>query len=140
MADKKKDWNDLFILYDKENNGKISTKQLPKFCAACGIVVEKRDMMAAVSKFDKDNGGLVSFDDFWNTFSEKEVITKEQIADAFKTFDKEGFVNQEELKYVMTNLGEKITEPEADKFFTYFKVENGKVDYKSFLKDHGIEV
>ena len=40
----------------------------------------------------------------------------------------------------MTNLGDKVSEAEAEKFFTNFKIdENGNIDYKEFLNKYGIQ-
>ena len=93
-----------------------------------------------INKYDKEGNGELSFDDFWNSFNQYNVITNEEISNAFKVFDKDGKLNKEELKYVMTNLGDKVSEAEAEKFFTNFKIdENGNIDYKEFLSKYGIQ-
>ena len=138
--EKKNNWNDLFLLYDKEQKGKIYTKQLAKLCSSAGIIVERKDLLDVINKYDKEANGELSFDDFWNSFSKYSVITNEEILNAFKVFDKDGKLNKEELKYVMTNLGNKVSEAEAEKFFTNFKIdENGNIDYKEFLNKYGIQ-
>ena len=67
------------------------------------------------------------------------MISNEEIIDAFKAFDKNGKISKEELKYVMTNLGDKIKEEDADKLLSNFKMdEQGNLDYKEFLSKYGI--
>lgn len=42
--------------------------------------------------------------------------TEEEIREAFKVFDKDGngFISAAELRHVMTNLGEKLTDEEVN--------------------------
>jgi len=44
----------------------------------------------------------------------KDTDSEEEILEAFKVFDRDGngFITPDELKHVMTNLGEKLTEEE----------------------------
>jgi Ca2+-binding EF-hand superfamily protein len=46
----------------------------------------------------------------------KDADHEEELREAFKVFDKDGngFVSAAELKHVMTNLGEKLTDEEVD--------------------------
>ena len=46
----------------------------------------------------------------------KDSDSEQRIAEAFKVFDKEGhgYVSAVELRHVLTNMGEKLTEAEAD--------------------------
>jgi hypothetical protein len=46
----------------------------------------------------------------------KDTDSEEEILEAFKVFDKDGngFISAAELRHVMTNLGEKLTDEEVD--------------------------
>ena len=46
----------------------------------------------------------------------QDTDTEEEIREAFKVFDKDGngFISAAELRHVMTNLGEKLTDEEVD--------------------------
>lgn len=139
--EKKKNLNDLFLLYDKERKGKIYTKQLAKFASSAGLVVERKDLNEIINKYDKDCNGEMTFDDVYNSLSKYNVLTDEEIVNAFKVFDKDGTISKEELKYVMTNLGDKITEAEAEKLFSNFKIDNnGNINYKDFLSTYNIQI
>ena len=83
----------------------------------------------------------MTFDDVYNSLSKYNVLTDEEIVNAFKVFDKDGTISKEELKYVMTNLGDKITEAEAEKLFSNFKIDNnGNINYKDFLNTYNIQI
>ena len=46
----------------------------------------------------------------------KDTDTEEELIEAFKVFDRDGngFISAAELRHVMTNLGEKLTDEEVD--------------------------
>ena len=46
----------------------------------------------------------------------KDTDTEEELVEAFKVFDRDGngYISAAELRHVMTNLGEKLTEEEVD--------------------------
>jgi Ca2+-binding EF-hand superfamily protein len=46
----------------------------------------------------------------------KNVTTEDEVKDAFRVFDKEGngYIGVVELRHVLTNLGEKLTDREVD--------------------------
>ena len=55
------------------------------------------------------------------------------IRDAFQTFDRDGngLINATELRHVMTNIGEKLTEQEVDEMIREFEVDReGNVSYE----------
>ena len=76
----------------------------------------------------------------WQNFKDCKVITDQEIIEAFKAFDKDGKINKEELKYVMTNLGDKIKDEEAEKLLSKFQIdEKGNLDNEEFLSEYIIE-
>ena len=57
--------------------------------------------------------------------------------EAFKVFDKDGngFISAAELRHVMTNLGEKLTEDEVDEMIKEADFDgDGQVNYDEFVK------
>jgi len=66
-----------------------------------------------------DGSGTIGFPKFLDLMMARKVKdtnSEEEIKEAFKIFDKEGngFIPAAELRHVMTNLGEKLTEKEVD--------------------------
>lgn len=61
---------------------------------------------------------------------------KQEVIDAFKGFDKgnTGFISAAELRNILTNLGEKISEDEVDEMINEADVDrNGQIDYVKFV-------
>ena len=132
-------WKEIFVLFDKDFNGKINVNLLPKYLNSVGVVIEKKDLIEKISEIENENKNFVNFDEIWNMFNEYPIVTNEDIINAFKTFDKNGKINKEELKYFLTNLENKITEEEAEKIFKLFKIENDEIDYQEFLNKYEIK-
>lgn len=63
----------------------------------------------------------------------KETDSEEEIREAFKVFDKDGngFISAAELRHVMTNLGEKLTDEEVDEMIREADIDgDGQVNYE----------
>ena len=91
-------------------------------------------------KKELDSSGSGFFD--WDTFIaflEKnwdDTDVTAQITEAFHVFDEDGSgaISAAELKHVMTNLGEKLTEKEIDSIFLDGDVDGaGQIDYAEFM-------
>jgi len=67
----------------------------------------------------------------------KGTESEEEIKEAFKVFDKDGngFISAAELRHVMTNLGEKLTDTEVDDLIKEADVDgDGQINYEEFVK------
>ena len=138
--EKEEFWREMFVLFDKEDNNYLTLELLKKFLSAVGVLIELKDFYKKIDEFDSEKHRKFTFDMIWQNFKDCKVITDQEIIDAFKAFDKDGKINKEELKYVMTNLGDKIKDEEAEKLLSKFQVdEQGNLDYKEFLSKYGID-
>ena len=67
----------------------------------------------------------------------KDTDSEEELKEAFKVFDKDGngFISASELRHVMTNLGEKLTDEEVDEMIREADVDgDGQINYEEFVK------
>ena len=138
--EKEEFWKEMFVLFDKEDNNYLTLELLKKYLSAVGVLIELKELYKKIDEIDPQKNRKFTFDQIWQNFKDCKVITDQEIVEAFKVFDKEGKINKEELKYVMTNLGDKITEKEAEKLLSNFQVDaQGNLDYKEFLSKYGID-
>ena len=134
-------WKEMFVLFDKEDNNYLTLDLLKKYLSAVGVLIDLKELYKKLEEFDPQKNRQFTFEQIWQNFKDCKVINDEEIIEAFKAFDKDGKINKEELKYVMTNLGDKIKDSEAEKLLSKFQVdEQGNLDYKEFLRKYGIEI
>ena len=132
-------WKEMFLLYDKNDNGYLPLETLKKYLCAVGVLIETKEFNKMIEKIDPEKNWKFSFEVIWENFKDCKIITDDEILNAFKAFDKDGKINKEELKYVMTNLGDKIKDEDAEKLLSNFSVDaQGNMDYKEFLNKYGI--
>ena len=67
----------------------------------------------------------------------KDTDTEEELVEAFKVFDRDGngLISAAELRHVMTNLGEKLTDEEVDEMIREADVDgDGHINYEEFVR------
>ena len=65
----------------------------------------------------------------------KDSDTEEELKEAFRVFDKDGngYISAAELRHVMTNLGEKLTDEEGSLFYLCYLVRNFLICFRKGL-------
>jgi len=84
---------------------------------------------------DADGNGTIDFPEFLSLMARKmkDTDTEEELIEAFKVFDRDGngFISAAELRHVMTNLGEKLTDEEVDEMIREADVDgDGQINYE----------
>ncbi len=79
--------------------------------------------------------GTIDFPEFIAMMARKmdDVETEDEARGAFGVFDKHGngFISVEELKHIMTHLGEKLSEAEADEMVQVADIDgDGQINYE----------
>jgi calmodulin len=88
---------------------------------------------------ETDKNGTIDFPEFLSLMARKmkDTDTEEELIEAFKVFDRDGngFISAAELRHVMTNLGEKLTDEEVDEMIREADVDgDGQINYEEFVK------
>ena len=66
----------------------------------------------------------------------KDTDTESELIEAFKVFDRDGngFISAAELRHVMTNLGEKLSDEEVDEMIREADIDgDGQINYEGFF-------
>ena len=90
-------------------------------------------------QIDSDGNGTIDFPEFLTMMARKmkDTDSEEEILEAFKVFDKDGngFISAAELRHIMANLGEKLTDEEVDEMIREADIDgDGQINYEEFVK------
>lgn len=133
------EFKEAFSLYDKDGNGSITTKELGTVMRSLGQNPTETELQEMINEVDADGNGTIDFPEFLTMVERKMKDTdkEEEIREAFRVFDKDGngYINAAELKHVMTNLGENMTDAEIDSMIAEADLDvDGQVSYEEFVK------
>ncbi|XP_064597281.1 neo-calmodulin-like [Liolophura sinensis] len=129
-----------FELFDKDGNGKITKDELGVVMRSLGQKPSEADLRDIMKEADRDGSGAIEFDEFLNMMEKKyrDLDTEEQeMKNAFRVFDRngDGFISSAELRTVLVNLGEKLTDKQIDDLMREAdKDGDGRISYEEFSK------
>ncbi|GAA6036769.1 hypothetical protein JCM8097_003469 [Rhodosporidiobolus ruineniae] len=128
---------EAFALFDKRGAGTIPAQSLGDVLRALGqnpTQKEVHDLAGSVGGADIDYQTFLQILNRPGGFDP--AGTADEFIRGFQVFDKDGngFIGQGELKYVLTSLGEKLSEQEVDELLKGVNVTaDGNINYVSFV-------
>ncbi|KAI0276256.1 hypothetical protein BGY98DRAFT_919598, partial [Russula aff. rugulosa BPL654] len=140
------EYKEAFALFDKKGTGAVPRETLGDLLRALGqnpTQAEVADIVASAPR--EGNSHLTFFAVDYKTFLTilnrpdgfKPAGTPEEFIRGFQVFDKEGngFIGAGELRYVLTQLGEKMSDEEVDELLKGVQIgADGNVNYESFVR------
>ncbi|XP_030855323.1 calmodulin-like [Strongylocentrotus purpuratus] len=132
------EFKEAFSLFDKDGDGTITTKELGTVMRSLGQNPTEAELQDMINEVDADGNGTIDFPEFLTMMARKmkETDSEEEIREAFRVFDKDGngYISAAELRHVMTNLGEKLTDEEVDEMIREADIDgDGQVNYEEFV-------
>lgn len=124
---------------DRFDTGSITTKELGTVMRSLGQNPTEAELQDMINEVDADGNGTIDFAEFLSLMARKmkDTDSEEELKEAFRVFDKDqnGFISAMELRHVMTNLGEKLTDDEVDEMIREADVDgDGQINYEEFVK------
>ena len=125
-------------MFDKDGDETITNKELGTVMRSLGQNPTEAELQDMINDVDVDGNGTIDFPEFLTIMARKmkDTDSEEEIREAFRVFNKSGngFISGAELKHVMNNLGEKLTDEEIDEMIRESDIDgDGYVNYKEFV-------
>lgn len=127
------------ICQDKDGDGTITSTELGAVMRSLGQQPTEAALKQMISEVDADGSGTIDFAEFLTLMSRKmkSADSQAEILEAFKVFDKDGSgkISADELRQVMNNLGEKLSDEEVSEMIREADTNgDGEIDVKEFVK------
>ena len=100
-----------------------------------GFNPSEEDLKDMIRNVDTNSNGAIDFNEFIDMMVKRGNNVEEDVAHAFKVFDRDGdgLITAEELRLTMNNLGEPITEEEVKAMIAEADIDgDGKINFAEF--------
>ncbi|KAJ6775260.1 CALCIUM BINDING PROTEIN [Salix purpurea] len=130
---------EAFCLFDKDGDGCITFEELATVIKSLHHSATDEELHIMMSEADVDGNGTIEFVEFLNLMARKmrENDAYEELKEVFKVFDKDqdGYISLNELRHVMIDQGEHLTEEELEEMIREADLDgDGQVNYEEFVK------
>lgn len=137
--EKEREIRDIFNYFDKNGDKTITIDELADVLRVLGGNPTTEEVQSFLEQYDTNNSGKIEFNEFVKIYNDhlRNSQSEEDLVNAFKVFDRDGngVITTSELKEVMTNLGDKLSDEEAEAMIRDADADgDGVVDYKEFIK------
>lgn len=137
---------EIFSLFDKDCDGFIDVRELGKVLRSMGLNPTEVEIEDLINQYrdvddieDESEDGKMDFPEVMKILAIKTKEppeTEEYLREAFRAFDKDGSGNITliELRQIMTNHGEKLSDEEVAEMIQEADDGKGEVHYEDFVK------
>ncbi|XP_052271953.1 neo-calmodulin-like [Dreissena polymorpha] len=135
-----KEYREAFNLFDKNHDGIITTQKLGRVLRAMGLNPTEIEIQEMIDDVDPEDTGCLDFDSFLNIVASRKFDDEDHedaLKEAFRMFDKDGngYIDAEELRVCMMNLGEKLTLEEVEEMIREVDIDfDGRMNYEEFVQ------
>ncbi|KAF5185989.1 calmodulin-like [Thalictrum thalictroides] len=134
------EFHEVFCWFDMDGDGCITLQELETVIRSLDQHPTEEDVLKQmISEVDVNRNGTIEFGEFLSLMARKmkEVDAEEELTEAFRVFDKDqnGFISAIELRHVMLNLGESLTDEEVELMIREADLDgDGQVNYEEFVR------
>ncbi|KAF0984612.1 hypothetical protein FDP41_000511 [Naegleria fowleri] len=135
------EFREAFSLHDN-NSGVIPHDKLNTVMRLLGLAPSDNELRELISILDPSSSGNISLNNFVNEMRNRFSKTTQnqnidEYMESFRLFDRDqdGFISTEELKHIMTTLGEKLSDHEVEDLLKEADPQRkGQIHYESFIR------
>ncbi|KAL7546729.1 hypothetical protein ACHAWF_016263 [Thalassiosira exigua] len=132
------DLKEAFSMFDIDGDGTITIVELKEVMKSLGQNPTEKELKQMISSVDDNGDNEIDFEEFLILMSSKKPSKDDpdkELRDAFKVFDADGSgtISRSELKKLMKNLGQKLSDEELDAMMDEVDTDgNGEIDFQEF--------
>jgi len=131
-------YRQAFETFDTDKTGDITIEELAAVFRSLGQNPSETELQDIISEVDTDRDGTISFSEFISMMTRKTSNTdiEAEIRAAFDVFDSDkcGYIKAEELRGVMSSIGEKLTDSEIEEMISLVDTDgDGKISFEEFV-------
>jgi len=132
------DFKEAFTMFDRDNDGKISYKEMEIIMRNFGQNNNDETVEEIFEANTNNDNITIEFPQFLDMMAQNMQTngTEDELRNAFKSFDNDNteLISAKELRYIMTNLGEKLISEDVDEMIREANVdEDGNINYNNFV-------
>ncbi|KAK7345921.1 hypothetical protein VNO77_16537 [Canavalia gladiata] len=132
------DFKEAFALFDKDGDGSVTVEELGTVIRSLEQNPTEEELQDMINEVDANGNGLIEFVEFLDLMTRrtKAIDVEEDLKEAFKVFDKDqnGYISASELRHVMINMGEILTDEEVELMIEAADSDgDGLVNYDEFV-------
>ncbi|PAA56309.1 hypothetical protein BOX15_Mlig008509g2 [Macrostomum lignano] len=131
---------EVFALFDKQGVGQVPTESLGRLLRALGYNPSNREVQEMINQVASESGDVIDFTTFSDLVGKRlsAVSTSEDtLEEAFRALDRQltGRLKAADLRVLLTNMGECLTEEEVEEMMQEAQVgPKGEFDYREFTR------
>ena len=131
------DCKEAFSLFDKDGDGSITCEELKTVMTSLGENPTTTELEEMIQEVDADGNGKIEFSEFLHMMAQKMGTRNfdDEALEAFKVLDKDGSgsISESELRQIMNNIGENMTDEEIKEMINEADLDgDGQVSFKEF--------
>jgi myosin light chain 6 len=136
--DDQPDFRDAFSLFDDKGDDKIPKQLFGEVVRALGLNPTEAQIKGAIQNLKTDRISFEEFTPLYDSLAKKKDnhMSEEELIEGLKVFDKEqnGSISSAELRHLLTNLGERLSDEEVEQLLSGFEDKNGLINYEDWIR------
>jgi len=132
------DLKEAFSMFDIDGDGTITIVELKEVMKSLGQNPTEKELKQMIKSVDDNGDNEIDFEEFLILMSSKKPSSDDpdkELRDAFAVFDDDnsGSISRAELKKLMKNLGQTLTDAELDAMMDEVDTDgDGEIDFAEF--------